>query len=164
VSPVAGPLASSRFEHPVVRRIAAQDKTQWIALWDGYNAFYGRSGDSALPLDVTETTWSRFFDPDEPVEALVACSGSELVGLAHYVLHRTTTAVGHTCYLQDLFTRSDQRGRGIARLFVENVCAEAHTAGAHRVYWQTHRTNKLARTLYDRIAQNLGFIVYRIDL
>jgi GNAT superfamily N-acetyltransferase len=151
-------------EQLIVRKVAASDRAQWLALWDGYNVFYGRSGASALSAEITDATWSRFFDPREPVEALVACSGSQLLGFAHYVFHRSTTLAGHTCYLQDLFTREDQRGRGIARLLVESVCTEAREAGVQRVYWQTQRTNKVARALYERIAENSGFIVYRIDL
>jgi GNAT superfamily N-acetyltransferase len=164
VNRVAEPLVSDGLDQLTIRKIRAEDKAQWRVLWDAYNAFYGRSGASALPVEVTETTWSRFFDPQEPVEALVACGGSELLGFAHYILHRTTTSTGDTCYLQDLFTRHEQRGRGIGRLLIENVCAEARSAGAHRVYWQTHRANKAARILYDSVAENLGFIVYRIAL
>jgi hypothetical protein len=29
------------------------------------------------------------------------------------------------------------------------------------VHWLTHTTNKQARTLYDQVAENLGFIQYR---
>jgi len=149
---------------PTVRNIRAGDKAQWLQLWERYNEFYGRSGASALPAEITDLTWSRFFDPDEPVEALVACAEGQLLGLAHYIFHRSTTAAGHVCYLQDLFTRQDQRGRGIARLLIENVCAKARKAGAHRLYWQTHHTNEVARILYDKVAEDSGFIVYRITL
>jgi len=30
-----------------------------------------------------------------------------------------------------------------------------------RVYWHTHETNHTARRLYDTVAENSGFIVYR---
>ena len=43
----------------------------WQILWDGYNAFYGRHGPSALPAEITRTTWQRFFDAYEPVHCLV---------------------------------------------------------------------------------------------
>ena len=35
---------------------------------------------------------------------------------------------------------------------------------AARVYWQTHESNAVARRLYDRVAENSGFIVYRHPL
>jgi hypothetical protein len=37
-------------------------------------------------------------------------------------------------------------------------------AGAARVYWLTHETNQTARRLYDQVATNSGFIVYRREL
>ncbi len=54
-----------------IRPIKKDDYDQWLPLWDGYNAFYGRSGPTALPLEITLATWSRFFDAYEPVHALV---------------------------------------------------------------------------------------------
>ena len=30
-----------------IRDIAPSDHEQWLPLWDGYNAFYGRSGPTA---------------------------------------------------------------------------------------------------------------------
>ena len=60
----------------IVRPIARYDHDQWLPLWDGYNRFYGRSGDTALPGEITQMTWARFFDAYEPVHALVAEDGS----------------------------------------------------------------------------------------
>jgi GNAT superfamily N-acetyltransferase len=145
----------------VVREIAKTDYVQWLPLWDGYNAFYGRSGATALPDDITATTWARFFDEMEPVHALVAEQDGLLVGLTHYLFHRSTTAVGPVCYLQDLFTRDDARGKGIGRALIEAVSTCARQAGASRVYWQTHETNQSAQRLYDRVAEKSGFLVYR---
>ena len=145
----------------VVREIAKTDYVQWLPLWDGYNAFYGRSGATALPDDITATTWARFFDEMEPVHALVAEQNGLLVGLTHYLFHRSTTAVGPVCYLQDLFTRDDARGKGIGRALIEAVYVRAKEADATRVYWQTHETNQSAQRLYDRVAEKSGFLVYR---
>lgn len=143
-----------------VRPLRQEDRSQWSPLWDGYNAFYGRSGPTALDPRITETTWARFFDPAEPVHALVAVRGGELVGLTHYLFHRSTTAIPLTCYLQDLFTAPEARGQGVGRALIEAVYAAAKQAGSPRVYWQTHETNATARALYDRIAERSGFIVY----
>jgi GNAT superfamily N-acetyltransferase len=146
---------------PRIRPALVSDFPQWKPLWDGYNAFYGRSGDTALPVAVTCTTWSRFFDVHEPVHALVAEDTSGLVGLAHFLFHRSTTQIGPVCYLQDLFTAESGRGQGVARALVEAVCRHAADAGAQRVYWQTHESNHTAMRLYDRIAEKSGFLVYR---
>ena len=147
-----------------IRAIAVSDYAQWRPLWDGYNAFYGRAGETALPEAITASTWERFFDPAEPVFALVAELDGEVVGLAHYLFHRSTTRIEPVCYLQDLLTRSDLRGRGVGRRLIEAVYAQAREAGARRVYWQTQVGNAAGRALYDKVARHLGFIVYTHDL
>jgi GNAT superfamily N-acetyltransferase len=148
-----------------VRPVQPADRAAWQPLWDGYNAFYGRSGPTALPAAVTETTWTRFFDAAEPVHALVAeAEGGQLLGLVHYLYHRSTTRIELTCYLQDLFTTPEARGRGVGRALIAGVYAAAREAGVKRVYWQTHTTNAAGRALYDKLAQHAGFIVYAHDL
>lgn len=144
--------------------MAPGDHAAWRPLWDGYNAFYGRHGDTALAEHVTQTTWRRFFDPDEPVFALVAEDRGQLVGLAHYLFHRSMTRVEPVCYLSDLFTLPSMRGRGIGRSLITGVCAQARAGGATRVYWQTHETNAAGRLLYDKLAKHHGFIVYSSDV
>lgn len=148
----------------MIRSVAARDFDCWLPLWDGYNAFYGRSGPTALPEDVTQTTWARFLDPSEPVHALVADSDGQLLGLVHYLFHRSTTLLAPTCYLQDLFSVPEARGQGVGRALIEAVYERAHAAGSTRVYWHTHEANHTARRLYDAVAGMPGFILYRKDL
>ena len=147
----------------LVRRIQRDDFVAWRPLWDGYNAFYGRKGETALAPEVTNATWQRFFDPSEPVFALVAASGTKLLGLVHYLYHRSTTRIELTCYLQDLFTDESERGRGVGRSLIEGVYQEARAAGIRRVCWHTHETNTAGRLLYDKVARHGGFIVYGHD-
>ena len=148
----------------VVRPITQQDFDQWLPLWAGYNAFYGRSGKTALPDEVTRTTWARFFAEHEPVYAFVADSGGQLLGLVHYLFHRSTTAIEPVCYLQDLFTSEMARGKGVGTALIEGVYEKTKMEGSSRVYWHTHETNRTARRLYDTVAENSGFIVYRKPL
>jgi len=148
----------------IVREIRPSDLTAWTPLWDGYNAFYGREGPTALPPEVTRETWRRFFDPAEPVHAMVAERSGALLGIVHYLFHRSTTAIALTCYLQDLFTTQAARGHGVGRALIQAVYERARAAGSTRVYWQTHETNAVARTLYDKVAERSGFIVYRKDV
>ena len=151
--------------YPVrVRPIEQADLAAWAPLWDGYNAFYGRAGPTALPPEITAVTWRRFFDANEPVFALVAESASRLVGLTHYLFHRSTTRIEPTCYLQDLFTASDVRGRGVGRALILGVYEAAQAAGIHEVYWQTHETNVAGRLLYDKVAKHAGYIVYEQEV
>ena len=147
-----------------IRLIERDDFDAWLPLWDGYNAFYGRSGETALPREVTDTTWGRFFDGYEPMHAMVAESGGRLLGLVHFLYHRHTTMTGPICYLQDLFTVEPARGKGVGRALIEAVYARAKADGAQRVYWQTHETNQTAMKLYDQVADKSGFVVYRKGL
>lgn len=103
----------------------------------------------------------RFFDAYEPVHAIVAEDGGRLLGLAHYLFHRSTTAIAPSCYLQDLFTDVPARGKGVGRALIASVYERARQAGAPRVYWQTHETNTAAMQLYDKVAERSGFLVYR---
>ncbi|MGH6652883.1 MAG: GNAT family N-acetyltransferase [Sphingopyxis sp.] len=144
-----------------VRPATRDDYDRWLPLWDGYNAFYGRSGDTALAPEITAATWDRFFDPYEPMFALVAEQDGVLLGLTHYLLHRSTTSLLPSLYLQDLFTTTEARGKGVGRALIEAVYAAARAQGLPRVYWQTHETNETAMTLYDRVAEKSGFLVYR---
>jgi len=145
----------------IVRPAIRADHDRWLPLWDGYNAFYGRSGDTALAPEITAATWERFFDPYEPMFALVAERGGALLGLTHYLLHRSTTSLLPSLYLQDLFTSADARGQGVGRALIEAVYHAAEERSLPRVYWLTHETNETAMALYDRIADKSGFLVYR---
>ncbi len=148
----------------LVRPIQQTDFKAWTPLWDGYNAFYGREGATALAPEITRLTWQRFFDPAEPVFALVAEVDGKVLGLTHYLYHRSTTRAELTCYLQDLFTNPSTRGRGVGRALIEGVYEEAQGAGIKRVYWQTHTSNAAGRLLYDKVAKHMGFIVYSQDV
>src|SRR5580692_12359010 len=129
----------------LVRPVATADYAAWRPLWDGYNRFYGRHGPTALPEQITAATWQRFLTPDEPVHALVAEQSGQLIGIAHYLFHRSTTRLDDVCYLQDLFTAEPLRGRGVGRQLIQAVYQAARAAGSRRVYWQTHTTNAAGR-------------------
>lgn len=148
----------------LIRKPERGDLDAWLALWAGYNAFYGREGSTALPDQITRLTWGRFFKDEEPMYALLAARDGQVVGLVHYLFHRSTTQQRHVCYLQDLFVDPAVRSGGVGRALIEAVYEQAREAGLERVYWQTHETNATAMKLYDQVAENSGFIVYRKDL
>ena len=79
---------------------------------------------------ITQAIGRRFFDPYEPVHALVAVRGDDLFGVAHYLFHRNTLMQRGTCYLQDLFTSEAARGKGVGRRLIQAVYEQAKNAGA----------------------------------
>jgi GNAT superfamily N-acetyltransferase len=144
-----------------IRPVQPQDFDAWKVLWDGYNAFYERSGPTALPEHITQSTWQRFFDAYEPVHALVAEADGQLLGLVHYLYHRSTIGIGPNCYLQDLFTAEAARGKGVGRALIEAVYEIAQADGCGRVYWHTRDSNVTAQRLYNQVAEGGGVMVYR---
>jgi GNAT superfamily N-acetyltransferase len=144
-----------------IRPIAHVDFAGWQPLWLGYNAFYGREGPTALPEATTQLTWQRFFDDTEPVFALVAEGQGRILGIVHYLYHRSTLDARDSCYLQDLFTATDARGQGVGRALIEAVYERARQDDCNRVYWQTRETNHTAIRLYDQVAERSGTLLFR---
>ncbi len=143
-----------------VRELREGDLAVWRSLWDRYNAFYGRSGGTALPEEVGRTTWQRLLGPLTPMHGLVGVLDGDVVAVAHFLFHPSTIHVEPVCYLQDLFTAEAVRGRGVARALIDDVARRARTAGSTRLYWHTQESNVTARRLYDHVAEHAGFILY----
>jgi len=66
-----------------------------------------------------------------------------------------------TWRLLDISLLPEHRGQGIGGALIGQVYEQAKRLGAPRVYWQTHQTNQTAQRLYDKVAENSGFVVYR---
>ena len=140
-----------------IRPLSPADRAGWAPLWQGYLDFYK----ATLPPRTTDVTWQRLLDPAEPMHVLGAFVEGKLLGIVHYIMHRSTWSIGGYCYLQDLFVAEEARGLRLGRALIEAVYEKAREAGVGRVYWLTHESNETARRLYDRVADTAGFIQYR---
>lgn len=140
-----------------IRAATAADFDAWLALWLGYQAFYKTD----IPHDTTLTTWQRLLAPDEPMHVALAARGEAVVGLVHYIEHRSCWTTGNYMYLQDLFVMPGVRGSGIGGRLIDHVYREAAGRGCSRVWWLTHESNTDAMVLYDRVASKSGFLQYR---
>ena len=140
-----------------IRMAHEDDFAQWVTLWKGYQVFYKTN----IAEATTDTTWSRFLDPAEPMYCAVAEVDGNLIGMVHYIFHRSCWTEGDYVYLQDLFAAPEMRGKGVGRALIEHVYAVAKAQGGSRVWWLTHETNTDAMHLYDKIADKSGFIQYR---
>ena len=143
-----------------VRTARADEFDTWYSLWRGYQSFYKAD----IAIEVSRSTWQRFFNPDEPMHCdLVEVDGA-VQGLVHSIDHRSCWTVEKSCYLQDLFVAPPQRGLGLGRRLIEHIYAQAKARGCAKVHWLTHETNVDAMKLYDRIAEKPGFVQYRKTL
>jgi GNAT superfamily N-acetyltransferase len=136
----------------------AADRNAWEELFRGYIAFYQREE----PPRMYERAW-REFQAGTSMHALGARLDGELVGITHFLVHPSTSGPD-ICYLQDLFTKPEARGQGVARALIAAVTDWAAERGCGRVYWHTQETNSTARLLYDKVAHYTGFIRYQIEL
>lgn len=143
-----------------IRPLTPADHDAWFVLWKQYQAFYKVD----LADAVSDTTWTRFHDAGEPMHAFGAFMENRMVGIVHYIFHRSCWSIGPSVYLQDLFSSADVRGQGVGRQLIDAVVNAANAAGANRVHWLTHQSNSTARRLYDRVAEDTGFMQYRIKL
>jgi len=137
-----------------VTTLRSDDRPAWEQLFCGYNAFYGRT----WPPERYDDAWQEFQRGDR-VHVLGARLDGRLVGIAHFLVHASTTSPD-VCYLQDLFTAVDARGKGVARALITATEAWARQQGCDRLYWHTKQDNRTARRLYDQVAENRGFIQY----
>jgi len=141
-----------------IETLKPADRAVWERLFEGYNTFYER----VLPAEIYDRAWKEFQDGSR-IHALGARLDGELVGIVHFLVHASTTSED-VCYLQDLFTAPEVRGRGVARALIAAVRDWATEQGCSRVYWHTKQDNHTARRLYDQVAENRGFIHYVIPL
>jgi GNAT superfamily N-acetyltransferase len=142
-----------------IRPLAVADRAAWQPLWEGYQRFYKVS----IPPETSDVTFARLTGGTEPMGGFAAEEeDGRIVGIVHWILHRSCWTVGDYCYLQDLFTVPERRGRGVGRALIAAVREKAAAAGCSRVWWLTHESNTDAMKLYDAVADKPGFVQYRI--
>lgn len=145
-----------------IRSIRPEDRDGWQALYAQYQAFYGFHD---RPQEFYDRAFSRLISDDpRDFHGFVAELDGRLVGLVHYVFHPNLWRDEGVCYLQDLFTASGLRGKGLGRSLIEEVYAAADRAGVPAVYWLTAEDNYPGRALYDRVAVKSPFIRYNRKL
>ena len=93
----------------LVRPMSVDERAIWEELWTGYLDFY----ETKISQETKSITWARLHDPNEPMYLLAASLAGKIVGIVHYLYHRSCWTIGDYCYLQDLFVAVDARGKGV---------------------------------------------------
>ena len=99
-----------------IEAMRAGDHGAFEALFRAYIAFYKRT----IPQAVYDRAWTEF-QADKRLHALGAWVDGKLVGITHFFRHVSTSSPD-VCYLQDLFTAADVRGKGVRRALIQAVC------------------------------------------
>lgn len=144
----------------LIRLIELKDEKRWRELWLGYCQFYKMN----LSEENVAHLWNRIHDQSSSVYAI--CSVDErgyIGGLAHYVLHESTSQLRPVCCLQDLFVDQTIRNSGIGRELIEWLLIEMKSKRWGRVYWHTSENNYKARALYDKFTSQNDFLRYVVD-
>lgn len=138
--------------------VESGDHSEWVALFDGYAAFYKTD-----PAPARDTVWRWIMDPDEPFYAQIARDeAGRALGLVQYQLMHRSLSGGMVVYLSDLFTVPEARGLGVGRALIDHVRDFARARGNVSVRWLTHEGNLEARKLYDSYTPASGFILYAV--
>lgn len=144
-----------------IHPLTPADHADWLALWQGYLAFYETSLDDAQ----TALTFERMTAAEPSIHGAIARDAEgRATGIVHWLTHAATWSTGPYCYLEDLFVSADVRGGGVGRALIAHVRAWAEASGCEKVYWLTQSSNTIARALYDRVATDTGFVHYQVDL
>ncbi len=140
----------------VVRPIKPSDRDAWAPLFAAYREFYELDAEPA----VVDVVWGWIRDERHEVNALVALVDDEVVGFAHHRLYARPSEGGTGLFLDDLFTASRVRGRGVGRALINRLAELAREQGAAKVRWITAADNATAQRLYDDMAARTEWVTY----
>ena len=139
-----------------IRPVELKDADEWLILWAGYLEFYK----TEISQGQTQLTWQRLNDSDVGMYGLVAELEGKVVGIAHYSFTYSSWAKSPHLYLEDLFVNPEYRGNGIGKALILALDEPARARGSEKIYWETHKDNKVARSLYEGIAELSEFVTY----
>lgn len=114
-------------------------------------ADYERAPDAAK-MDAA-ACHDALFGPHPAAFALIAeeADGSATLGFALYFHNFSTWTGRRGVYLEDLFVRPEQRGRGIGRALLARCAAIAVAGGCPRLDWAVLDWNRPSRDFYESL-------------
>jgi GNAT superfamily N-acetyltransferase len=99
------------------------------------------------------------------VHGLVAELDGELVGYALFFATYSSFRTEPTMWLEDLFVRDSQRGRGLGRRLLAAVVREARARGGSKLSWEVLDWNTPSIEFYERMGavRAGGWFIYQLD-
>ena len=132
----------------VIRDLAEADVPAFFTLLQDKAVFDGCPD----ALRATEASVrAALFGPMPMTRALVAVVDDELVGIATYYPIFSTFLMQPGLWLDDLYLDPAQRGKGIGRAMMRQLCAIASNQGCARVDWAVASQNREGQQFYTRL-------------
>lgn len=138
-----------------LREIQVGDRTAWSEMFDSYRQTAGYSPDA----NINAIVWS-WINSEQATQAIVVEADEGLLGFAHYRRFPRPILGDEGIYLDDLFTRSEARGRGVARLLLNHLAAQLEAGALSVLRWTTKPGNDPARRLYEQFGTLSGSVTY----
>ena len=142
----------------MIRQLEQKDKENWTKLYNGYANFY------KVPMNsgILDTLWSWIHDKSHDVKGLCFELEGKIVGIAHYRTMPRPIKGQYIGFLDDLFVEPEFRGQQIAQNLITHLKSLSKANNWDGIRWITHSSNKNAKKLYDKIANNAGFELYEL--
>jgi ribosomal protein S18 acetylase RimI-like enzyme len=139
-------------------RAGLEQLEQLTPLVDAYRQFYKQPSDS---LAVRAYLQERLTNNECIV--FMSFEGDEALGFTMLYHHWTTVALGHVWLLNDLFTKSEARRKGVGEALLEKAAEFAKADRAKRIWLRTAVDNFTAQALYEKIGYKRDEQFYRYD-
>ena len=142
----------------MIRKLEKKDKENWSKLYYGYAEFY------KVPMNtaILNTLWSWIHDKNHIVNGICFELNGKILGIAHYRTMPRPLKGKNIGFLDDLFVETEFRGQKIAQKLITHLKSLSKSNGWDAIRWTTHSSNKIAKKLYDKIANNTGFDLYEL--
>ena len=142
----------------MIRRLEKKDKRNWAKLYNGYADFYN----APMNANILDTLWSWIHDKSHIVNGICYELDDKIIGIAHYRTMPRPIKGQYIGFLDDLFIKQDFRGQKIAQKLISHLKSLSKGNDWDGIRWITHSSNKNAKKLYDKIANNTGFELYEL--
>ena len=142
----------------MIRKLERKDKKNWIKLYCGYAKFY------KVPMNqkILDNLWVWIHDENHVVNAICYELEGKIVGITHYRTMPRPIKGKYIGFLDDLFVEPEFRGQKIAQKLISHLKSLSKANNWQGIRWTTHSSNKNAKKLYDKIANNTGFELYEL--